>query len=92
MKTSLRTKTIILIILIAAILSTAGLLVSSWYINQLVAEEYRNRAKEITNTVAAVIDRDRFRSLTEDLLKIYNKTDEKIISDEWGTPEMDRYI
>ena len=92
MKTSLRTKTIILIILIAAILSTAGLLVSGWYINQLVAEEYRNRAKEITNTVAAVIDRDRFRSLTEDLLKIYNKTDEKIISDEWGTPEFDRYI
>ena len=78
MRISLRTKTILLIVMIAAILSTAGLLVSSWYINQLVDEEYRERAKEITNTVAAVIDRERFKSLTEDLLKIYNETDEKI--------------
>ena len=92
MKISLRTKTFLLIIIIAAILSTVGVIVSSRFINQLVDDEYRQRAKEITDTVAVTIDADRFESLADAILEIYNQTDEKVISDEWGTPEFDKYI
>ena len=92
MRTSLRTKTILLIIMIAAILSAAGLIVSSQYITRLVDNEYRHRAEEMTNTVAVVIDADRFKSLSEAVMKIYNETDPKITSDAWGTPEFEEYI
>ncbi len=92
MKRSLRTKTILLIIMIAAILSLVGLFVSSWYINRLVEDDYRKRAEEISNTVAAVVDKDRFASLAEAILKIYRETEPKVVSDEWGTPEFDAYI
>ena len=92
MKTSLRTKTIVLIILIAAILSVVGLLVSGRFINRLVEEEYRSRAKEIADTVAVVIDRDRFKSLKNDILKIYGRTEEKVTSEEWGSPAFNQYI
>ena len=92
MKTSLRTKTIVLIILIAAILSVVGLLVSGRFINRLVEEEYRSRAKEIADTVAVVIDRDRFESLKNDILKIYGRTEEKVTSEEWGSPAFEKYI
>ena len=86
MKTSLRTKTIVLIILIAAILSVVGLLVSGRFINRLVEEEYRSRAKEIADTVAVVIDRDRFESLKNDILKIYGRTEEKVTSEDGDLP------
>ena len=92
MKTSLRTKTIVLIILIAVILGAVSLIVSSWYINQLVEDQYRSRAEEISSTVSAVIDKDKFASVADSILKIYHETDDKVISDEWGTPEFDQYI
>ena len=92
MKRSLRTKTIILIILIAVILGAVGLIICSWYTNGLVEDDFRKRAKEITNTVSVVIDKDQFASLTDALLNIYHETDDKVISDEWGTPEFEQYL
>ena len=92
MKFSLRKKTIILIVIIAAILGTTGVLVSSYYINHLVDNSYKNRALEIANTIAAVLDTEQTAVLKDSLLEIYNKTEEKVMSDDWGSPEFDAYI
>lgn len=92
MKFSLRSKTIILVVVIAVILGTAGVLVSRHYINRLVDDAYKNRAKEITSTVAAVLDKEQTAVLKNALLEIYRNTDEKIFSDDWGSPAFEAYI
>ena len=92
MKFSLRGKSIILIVLIAAILGSAGVLVSNHYIKRLVDDSYKNRAYEIANTVAVVLDADQVAVLKSSLLEIYQNTEEKVISDDWGSPAFDAYI
>ena len=78
--------------IIAVILGAAGIFVSSYYINQLVDDSYKNRSLEIANTVATILDTEQVTILKESLLEIFNNTEEKVISDEWGTPEFDAYI
>ena len=92
MKFSLRSKTIILVVVIAVILGTAGVLVSRYYINRLVDNAYKNRANEITGTVAAVLDKKQAAVLKNALVEIYRNTDEKVFSDDWGSPAFDAYI
>ena len=92
MKFSLRSKTIILVIVIAVILGAAGVLVSRHYINRLVDDAYKNRANEITNTVSVVLDPEQAAVLKNALLAIYHDTDEKVLSDDWGSPAFDAYI
>ena len=92
MKFSLRSKTIILVVVIAAILGTAGILVSSHYINRLVNESYKKRADEITKTVASVLDPEQAAILKKSLLEIYRSTENKVFSDDWGSPEFNAYV
>jgi sigma-B regulation protein RsbU (phosphoserine phosphatase) len=92
MKFSLRSKTIILVVVIAAILGTAGILVSSHYINRLVDESYKKRADEITKTVATVLDPEQAAVLKKFLLEIYRSTENRVFSDEWGSPEFNSYV
>ena len=92
MKFSLRTKTILLIVIIAIIFSATSILVSSIFINRIIDDIYRNKADEIAHTVAVVIDAEQMAVLKDSLLKIYNNTENRVTSEEWGSPEFNEYI
>ena len=92
MKFSLRTKTIFLIVIIAIIFSATGIIVSSIFINRIIDDIYRNKADEIAHTVAVVIDGEQMAVLKDSLLKIYNNTENRVTSEEWGSPEFNEYI
>lgn len=92
MKISLRAKTIILIILIAAIIGASGLVVTSRFINRIIDDTYKNKADDIAHTMATVVDADDAARLRDDVVAIFNRTDEKVSSEEWGSEAFDAYI
>lgn len=92
MKTSLKTKTVLLIILTAAIFGIAGTIISSQTLNQVVDDSYRSRATGVANSMAAVLDVQKAKALKEAVMAIYDATDEKVSSDDWGSPEFDAYM
>lgn len=91
MRFSLRFKTAILIILATVILGTASIIVSSVALRRVVNDTYRKDASGIANSVAAVLDKERAARLRDAILTIYNATDEKVGSEEWGSEAFDAY-
>jgi len=92
MRLSLRKKTVILIITIAAILSIVATLISSYAIRKIVDTTYRNRASDLSHTVAAVLDTERVQALKNAIMEIFSAAPNRVSSDAWGTPEFDAYI
>ena len=92
MRLSLRKKTVILIITIAAILSIVATLISSYAIRKVVDTTFRNRASGLSHTVAAVLDTERAQALKNAIMEIFSAAPDRVSSDAWGTPEFDAYI
>ena len=92
LKLNIKKKIIILIVIFATILCGVALFTSSRTITKMVDESYQNRTDEIAATVARVIDADAAEKLTKELMSIYYSIDDKVGSEEWGTPEFDAYV
>ena len=91
MKVSLRVKTALMIIFATVILGTASILVSSQALRQVVNDSYRNSARGVANTMAAVLDREKLARLKDAVMAVYRATDEKVGSDDWGSEAFDAY-
>ena len=92
MRFSLKTKTVLLIIMTAAIIAVAGTAISSQTLRQVVDDSYRSRAVGVANSAAAVLDVEKAAALKDAVMAIYDATDEKVTSDDWGSPEFDAYM
>lgn len=92
MKYSLRTKTVLLIVLTTVILGTASIMISSQSLRKVVDDNYRNRARDVANTTAVVLEIEKAASLKDAVMAIYNTTEEKVSSDEWGSDAFNAYI
>ena len=92
MKISLRVKTVLLLILATVILGTASIIISSQALSRVVDDAYRKNASGIANTAAAVLDAERAARVKNAIMEIYEATDEKVGSDEWGSEAFDAYI
>ena len=92
MKISLRVKTVLLLILATVILGTASIIISSQALSRVVDDAYRKNASGIANTTAAVLDAERAARVKNAIMEIYEATDEKVGSDEWGSEAFDAYI
>ncbi len=92
MRKSLRAKAIVLIVLVALAVGVTGIIVSSTFIQRIVNGFYSSRASDISHTVAAVLDAEKTRTLTEKMQSIYRTVDQKVSSDEWGTDAFNAYI
>ena len=73
-KCSIRKKTITLIILLAATLSAVSMLVCSSIVTNITDENCRTQATEFADTVAHLIDADKFVRVRDMVLSIYNST------------------
>ena len=65
---------------------------SNHIISNMVDTNYRSKADELAATVAAVIDPSRVASLQQQAEAIYDSADNKVSSEEWGTPEFEQYV
>ena len=92
LKMNIKKKFIILVIIFATLLSGVALLISSKTISDMVDETYKNRANEIAATVARVIDADATEKLSDEILDIYHKSDDKVSSEEWGSEQFNNYV
>ena len=91
MKHSLRSKTVLLIVMIALTFSTVSMVASGQIIQRLIDLSYQGRAMDVSKTMAAILDAEQAETLKNAVMEIYNATDEKVMSDAWGTPEFDAY-
>lgn len=92
MRYSLRRKTILLIVGIAAIICALAFIIYYQGIKNITKDQYEKRSTEIAGLVAVEIDTERLTNVRNAILGIYDHTDNKVMSDQWGTPEFDAYI
>lgn len=92
MKFSLRKKTVLLIILIMVIMCVVGTISTRQFIATMIRDHYAEDSLDIADTVAALIDAGQVLSLRDRVIDIYDKADDKVSSDKWGSPEFNAYI
>ena len=91
-KLSLRYKAILLIILFGVLLGFVSIGISAVVINRLINNNYRKRAENISSTLAVTIDPGKVETLKNNVLRIYESCDEKVLSSEWGSDAFNAYI
>ena len=77
--------------MIALAFSTVSVVASGGIIQRLIDLSYQGRATDVSKTVAAILDAEQAETLKNAVMEIYHATDEKVMSDAWGTPEFDAY-
>ncbi len=92
MKISLRLKAILLILLITVSLGGAAVFISSQSNGNIIDTQYKTMATDTANTVAVSLDPKEVRKLRDAVMSIYRNTENKVGSEEWGSPEFDEYI
>lgn len=92
MKFSLRKKTVLLISLMMLAMCIVGILSNRGFIRDMIGDHYAEDSIKTAVTAASIIDAGKVAELLEQVLDIYYKTDNKVTSDEWGSPEFDAYI
>ncbi|MCR4605113.1 MAG: diguanylate cyclase [Eubacterium sp.] len=92
MRFSLRTKAIIMIVVFALLMSSMGLFVSSRIINDTIDNNYKDNARQLATAISHMVDPVAAKAVRDKIKLIYSTTDEKVGSEEWGSPEFDEYI
>ena len=92
MKFSLRKKTVLLISLMMLVVCVVGSFLNRRFISAITDGHYSEDSMAIANTVASVIDAGQVLRLRDQVVDIYDKADNKVRSDEWGSPEFDAYM
>lgn len=92
MKFSLKIKTIMLIVAIGLLIGFVAVIIYDKGIHDIIQEQYSSQSIGIANTVAVEIEKDRVQRLQKAVTTIYENTENKVYSDQWGTPAFDEYI
>ena len=92
MKRSLKVKVVNLLIVFAVILSGISCVVSATVTSNMIDEQYRSKATEIAGVVAQAVDPAAAQELKQQVFDIFKVTENKVFSDQWGTPEFYAYL
>ena len=94
MSFSLKHKAVLLIIVIALVLSTATIAVSTKALSDIVRKNYENYAERVAHTTAAVLDADALARLQVSTKETYDslKPEERVSSDDWGSDAFFEYL
>ena len=92
MRLKLKTKAAFVIIIIALILSATSITISSRIIRKIIDSNYNDKANSVSLMVSRIIDKTKIVQIKSEIDKIYNSLENKVMSDQWGTPEFDRYL
>lgn len=89
---SLRKKMILMIVAFALALISVSAFIFFSRMTAKTDERYRSKANELAATVATTIDVERFTRVKEKVEAIYNATEDKVMSDDWGSDEFNAYV
>ena len=89
---SLRTKMLACLILICFLMGSLSVFSVNRIASSIVDIEYRNKAEQLAEAVANMIDPDDVIELKNAVLKVYDNVDEVIPSSEWGSDAWNEYM
>ncbi len=89
---SLKTKTTILIIVIVLVLGGLSLWISDQGLSGVIRRQYEKEAMNLANTAAVTVDVPRLERLKAAAREIYLASENKVTSEEWGTPAFEEYM
>lgn len=92
MRFTLKKKTILLIVFIAAMISLLAIFIYDKGIHNVIESQYEDRSIDIARLVAVEIDSQRLLNVQKAVREIYDQADNKVMSDQWGTPEFEAYV
>ena len=94
MKISLKTKTLIMIFIITAVLCIASIIGTNIALTNIIRQQFIDKAESMTNAMAELMDADAASVVRSEVLKVYDATDdsEKVSNEEWDTPEHEAYV
>ena len=81
-----------MIVCIAAVISILAISIYDRGIHDVIETQYEERSIDIAKLVAVEIDSEKLENVQKAVREIYDKTDNKVMSDQWGTPEFDAYV
>lgn len=83
--------TVLIVSIIAAIIVLASLL-SYRNITDINQTMYVSRSEELSATAAAQVDPKEVKSIRDQILAIFDATEDKVSTDDWGSAEFDAYL
>lgn len=89
---SLSKKTILLIVCIAVVISVLAVAIYSKGISDVIRTQYEGRSIDIVSALAVYIDPETLTNVRDAVCEIYDRAENKVKSDQWGTPEFEEYI
>ena len=92
MKHSIRFKFALLLFLTTFVLSVVLLVISNRISRDIIDDMYEERTADIAKSAAAVIDPKELSVLKDEVLKIYSRSDPLVSSEQWGSPEFEKYV
>ena len=92
MRFPLKRKITVLIVTVIVLIGAITILTCSTILHNTIEKHYTDYAVDLSRTVAVTVDPQLTRSVRDDVLEIYNKTGNRVSSEEWGTPAFDEYI
>jgi diguanylate cyclase (GGDEF)-like protein len=92
MKFSLNKKATLLIICLAAIISLLAIIIYNRGIHNVIESQYGARSVDIAKLVAVELDQQQVGNIQQAVLGIYDNSNNKVMSDKWGTPEFEEYV
>lgn len=92
MRISLGKKLVLLLVVFVVLMSGVAIAFGYHVVDRMNDEHYMRKANEISGTVASVVDVGDLVSVRDKALAVYASTEDKVGSEEWGTPEFDAYV
>ena len=91
-KFKIRFKTLILTTTLAIVLAAIAMVFFSIVIHNNNNRYYKNAATDLSNTVAATIDVEKTKNVTNDIIGLYNASETKPTREDEGTDEYNTYM
>ncbi len=85
-------KTVLAIFVFGLILAEIGMVYFTMVTSNTNKEYYKSSATKLSNTVALTVDIDKFITVRDEVLSIYDTYEEKPTMDKKGTPEYEDYM
>ena len=92
MRFPLKRKITVLIVTVIVFIGAITIFTCCAIMNSVITDHYSEYSINLSRTVAATVDTQLVRSVRDKVLEIYNKTQDRVSSDEWGTPEFEAYV
>jgi len=92
MRISLKVKTCIMVFIITAVLCAASIIGTNIALTNIIKQQFTSKADSMTSAISAVIDGGKVALVKDEVLKIYNRTENKVSNEDWGSEEHEAYI